>query len=69
MKEVFTLEPGGYNASNSYWTGYSITKLVAELPKMEQEALQERIKAIMAKYDALSQSYQQSKAGNEIPLS
>jgi tRNA(Arg) A34 adenosine deaminase TadA len=68
LKEVFTLEPGGYNAKNSYWTGYSITKLVGGLPNAEQEALQKRIKAIMAKYDVLSQSYQQSKTGNEIPL-
>jgi tRNA(Arg) A34 adenosine deaminase TadA len=68
LKEVFTLEPGGYNASNSYWTGYSITKLVAGLPKTEREALQKRISAITGKYDALSQSYQQSKAKNEIPL-
>ena len=68
LKEVFTLEPGGYNARNSYWTGYSITKLVAGLPNAEREALQKRISAITAKYDALSQSYQQSKTGNEIPL-
>ena len=38
LKEVFTLEPGGYNASNSYWTGHSITKLVADLPKAERES-------------------------------
>ena len=69
LKEVFTLEPGGYNTSNSYWTGYSITKLVAGLPNAEREALQKRISAITAKYDALSQRYQQSKTGNEIPLS
>ena len=68
LKEVFTLEPGGYNAKNSYWTGHSITKLVAGLPNAEREALQKRISAITAKYDALSQSYQQSKTGNEIPL-
>jgi tRNA(Arg) A34 adenosine deaminase TadA len=68
LKEVFALEPGGYNASNSYWTGYSITKLVANLPKVEREVLQKRISAITVKYDALSRSYQQSKTGNEIPL-
>jgi tRNA(Arg) A34 adenosine deaminase TadA len=69
LKEVFTLEPGGYNAKNSYWTGHAITKLVAGLPEAEREPLQKRISAITAKYDALSRSYQQSKAGNEIPLS
>jgi len=69
LKEVFTLEPGGYNARNAYWTGYSITKLVAALPNAERDALQTRIKAITAKYDTLSQKYQQGKAENEIPLS
>jgi tRNA(Arg) A34 adenosine deaminase TadA len=68
LKEVFKLEPGGYNARNSYWTGYPIRKLVAALPQREQEALQERIDSIVAKYGGLSQAYQQSKADNEIPL-
>ncbi|MFM9845109.1 MAG: deaminase [Dongiaceae bacterium] len=68
LKEVFTLEPGGYNASNSYWTGYSIQRIVAGLPNADRDALQKRINAITAKYDTLSQSYQQSKAENEIPL-
>jgi len=69
LKEVFTLEPGGYNAKNSYWTGYSIGKLVAQLPPGDRRSLPERIAAITAKYDTLSQTYQQSKAGNAIPLS
>ena len=69
LKEVFTLEPGGYNAKNSYWTAHSITKLIAGLPNSEREALQKRFSAIAAKYDALSLSYQENKAGNEIPLS
>jgi hypothetical protein len=30
--------------------------------------LQKRISAITGKYDALSQSYQQGKTDNEIPL-
>jgi tRNA(Arg) A34 adenosine deaminase TadA len=69
LKEVFTLEPGGYNARNSYWTGHSIRKLAAALPEAQREALQARIGAITAKYDELSQAYQRSKTGNDIPLS
>jgi tRNA(Arg) A34 adenosine deaminase TadA len=68
LKEVFTLEPGGYNTSNSYWTGYSIAKEVAGLPEAKRVAAQARIAAITAKYDSLSRSYQKNKAGNEIPL-
>ncbi len=69
LKEVFTLEPGGYNAENAYWTSYSIPKLIAAIgDDGERERLQARIRAIAAKYDAMSATYQESKAENEIPL-
>ncbi|MEQ9573617.1 MAG: nucleoside deaminase [Nitratireductor sp.] len=68
LKEVFTLDPGGYNAKNAYWTGYAIRRLVEALPETERAVLQERIAAIAAGYDALSAAYQSSKAGNDIPL-
>ena len=28
LKEVFTLDPGGYNAENAYWKSFSLRKLV-----------------------------------------
>ncbi len=69
LKEVFTLEPGGYNAENAYWTSYSIPKLIAAIgDDGERERLQARIRAIAAKYDAMSATYQESKADNKIPL-
>lgn len=69
LKEVFTLEPGGYNAENTYWKSYSIPRLVAAIADDGERArLQARIRAIAAKYDAMSATYQESKAGNEIPL-
>ena len=68
LKEVFTLDPGGYNAKNAYWTGYAIRRLVEALPEVERAALHERIAAIAAGYDALSAAYQSGKSGNDIPL-
>lgn len=68
LKEVFTLDPGGYNAENAYWKSYSLRRLVRELPEIERVRLETRIKTISDKYDALSADYQDGKADNDIPL-
>ncbi|MER9850531.1 nucleoside deaminase [Mesorhizobium sp. M0106] len=68
LKEVFTLDPGGYNAENAYWKSFSIRKLVHSLPDPERGRLEARIHTISARYDELSAAYQASKAENDIPL-
>lgn len=68
LKEVFRLDPGGYNAENAYWKSYSIRKLVRTLPRPERDRLEARIAAIGARYEALSDAYQQGKTDNDIPL-
>lgn len=68
LKEVFTLEPGGYNAENAYWKSYSLRRLVRDLPEIERGRLEARIKTISDKYDALSSDYQDGKGDNDIPL-
>jgi tRNA(Arg) A34 adenosine deaminase TadA len=68
LKEVFTLDPGGYNAENAYWKSYSLPKLVKALPERERARLEARISAIAGRYDALSREYQEGKAENDIPL-
>lgn len=68
LKEVFTLDPGGYNAENAYWKSYSLRKLIRELPDAERERLEARAGRIAARYDALSAEYQDGKADNDIPL-
>ncbi|KQZ93917.1 cytidine deaminase [Mesorhizobium sp. Root157] len=68
LKEVFRLDPGGYNAENAYWKSFSIRKLVRELPPADRTRLEARIEAISRRYDALSDTYQASKADNDIPL-
>jgi tRNA(Arg) A34 adenosine deaminase TadA len=68
LKEVFTLDPGGYNAENAYWKSYALPKLVKALPERERMRLEARIRAISGRYDALSSEYQEGKAENDIPL-
>jgi tRNA(Arg) A34 adenosine deaminase TadA len=68
LKEVFGLEPDGYNARNSYWTSYAIPRLVDDLAAPEREILRARLAKVATKYAALSRRYQDSKAGNTIPL-
>lgn len=68
LKEVFTLDPGGYNAENAFWKSYSIPRLIAGLPDKERMLLSARVAAIAARYAALSDTYQSGKAGNDIPL-
>jgi tRNA(Arg) A34 adenosine deaminase TadA len=68
LKEVFTLDPGGYNSENAYWKSYSLRKLIRALPTADRERLEARATAIAARYDQLSSEYQDSKADNDIPL-
>ncbi|RUM97403.1 nucleoside deaminase [Pseudaminobacter arsenicus] len=68
LKEVFTLEPGGYNAQNAYWKSYSLRGLLRDLPQAERQRLETRLTAISATYDDLSSHYQDGKADDDIPL-
>lgn len=68
LKEVFTLDPGSYNAENAYWKSFSIRRLARALPEAERSRLEARIGKISARYDELSGAYQESKADNDIPL-
>lgn len=69
LKEVFGLEPGGYNATNAYWTAHSIRAMVAALPEGEaRRDLETRIENIAQAYQALSDDYQGVKEQQDIPL-
>lgn len=68
LKEVFTLDPGGYRAENAYWKSYSLRKLVRELPPAGRARLEGRIADIARRYDELSATYQATKDDNDIPL-
>ena len=68
LKEVFTLDPGGYRAENAYWKSFWLRRLVHDLPEAERERLEHRLADIASKYDRLSEVYQASKEANDIPL-
>lgn len=68
LKEVFRLEPGGYNADNAYWRSHSLRRLAEVLPEGERARFRARFEALSGRYDALSRVYQSSKDRNDIPL-
>ncbi|WP_026617499.1 nucleoside deaminase [Ensifer aridi] len=68
LKEVFTLDAGGYNKTNAFWKGRSIHMLIDRLPEPQRDQFKERAEAIRLKYDDLSVAYQASKDGNAIPF-
>lgn len=68
LKEVFTLDPGGYNKENAFWTGRSLRRMIAALPEPDRARLSTRADALAKTYDDLSATYQDSKGDNDIPL-
>ena len=68
LKEVFTLDPGGYNSQNAFWTGRSVRRMIEELPDTGRTELTARADALAKRYDELSIGYQSGKQDNDIPL-
>ena len=68
LKEVFTLDPGGYNSQNAFWTGRSVRRMIEELPDTGRTELTARADALARRYDELSVGYQSGKQDNGIPL-
>ena len=68
LKEVFTLDPGGYNSQNAFWTGRSVRRMIEELPEPNRTELTARADALAKRYDELSIGYQSGKQDNDIPL-
>ena len=55
LKEVFTLDPGGYNAENAYWKSFSHPQAGARPARSRSaQRLEARIAAISTRYDELS---------------
>lgn len=68
LKEVFRLDPGGYNRENAFWTAHALRDMANALPEEERDAALKRIEAISDKFNQLSATYQATKADNDIPL-
>ncbi|WP_322989869.1 nucleoside deaminase [Hoeflea sp.] len=68
LKEVFGLEPGGYNHDNAFWKSRGLFEIMATLPDVQAQPLLDQAKRIRDSYAALSEDYQSSKDDNAIPL-
>ncbi len=68
LKEVFTLDPGGYNTENAYWHSHDIVQMIASLDRGNRERLVARVDDISALYNDLSAAYQAQKGHAGIPL-
>lgn len=68
LKEVFTLDPGGYRKENAFWRSGSTAALIARADPASRAEMMRRAEAIRAEYARLSEAYQQGKADNAIPL-
>lgn len=68
LKEVFTLDPGGYRRENAYWQARSVAEVIGGAAPDAQAGLKAQAQRIAAEYDALSAAYQDGKAENAIPL-
>jgi tRNA(Arg) A34 adenosine deaminase TadA len=68
LKEVFDIDPGQYKKKNAFWSCKSIIDLVTNLNDKNSEILIEKISNIKREYEKLSESYQNRKILNRIPL-
>jgi tRNA(Arg) A34 adenosine deaminase TadA len=69
LKEVFTLDPGGYNPSNAYWHSHHIPHMISSLPDPSaRQALLHRVATITTLYSNISAIYQAHKGDKGIPL-
>ena len=68
LKEVFNVDPGGYNRKNAFWESFGLQELVDASPDAEKTTLRNTIGRIGIAYGRLSASYQSGKEDNSIPL-
>lgn len=68
LDEVFGVADGGYRRSNAFWTAYSLTELIEELPDAEAASLRSRVDDLRSAYAELSAAYQGQKDDSAIPL-
>ena len=69
LQQVFGCQNGNYTKTNTYWEGRSIAQLVEVCDETVRRSLATRIEGLKSIYADLSDTYQRSKSGNEIPLS
>jgi tRNA(Arg) A34 adenosine deaminase TadA len=68
LKEVFTLEPGGYNRENAYWRSAGLMAGIEAAPEPQRTDFHSRVAALNATYAKMSETYQSHRTETEIPL-
>ena len=68
LKELFNLEPGGYNKNNAFLSCNSIIEKISEIAPENRGLLMNEVTEIRNEYEYLSSVYQNDKEKNFIPL-
>lgn len=68
LKELFDLEPGTYRRENAFWSAHNLIHIAATFDQADCNKASKQVSDIRARYDALSDQYQESKSDNSIPL-
>ena len=68
FKELFNIEPGGYNKENAFLSCESIIGSIEKLNFDERKLLTRRVVKLQSEYESLSSIYQKNKTQNAIPL-
>jgi len=68
LKEIFTLDPGGYAKENAFWSAHDIVEMIAIIDEPEKSDLIDKVKSIGLLYSDMSKTYQDTKGAANIPL-
>lgn len=68
LKEVFTLDAGGYAKENAFWKAHDIINEIAIMNEPQKTQFQNKVQHITKIYDKLSKNYQDGKGSANIPL-
>ena len=68
LQDVFKRPDGTYAHRNAFWHCHDLNEMAAASPDAQAKRLRQQIGRIKAAFAALSETYQQSKSANDIPL-
>jgi tRNA(Arg) A34 adenosine deaminase TadA len=68
LQEVFAIKDGNYVRENAFWKSYSIIDMISEQSAEPKETSLDRVEKLVELYAGLSDIYQRSKEGSDIPL-
>lgn len=69
LREVFAIKGGNYVRENVFWTSHSLIDMISELAAEPRTRSLGQVDQLVELYAGLSDIYQRSKEGTDIPLS